>query len=439
MKALLLLALGVWASAAPIFYALELQISDDGAFQGKAQVTFPCPGETDFVFRLYPNHFGSLLSVTGARVNDVQAAWETLDPTVLVILPPQGCQQTVSVSLEFRGRVPSDAQGYGIFWRQDRTMSLSQFYPLLAPWREGWVVHPTFSFGDNLVAAAADYVLTVSVPPGWRPVGSGREEELAPGLWRLGGPDLREMGLVLVKGFAERVLAHPSGVELRVVFPSELGPAADQALKVAAEALTLFTSFLGPYPYPDLDMVFVPLVGAGGVEYPRLILIDWDYAFDPKQDVFAEIVAHELAHQWWYGEVGTDQVAEPWLDEGLATYTSSLYFEAHGKLSEKVAEWESRWERAKKLFPKGSVKSALWDFAAHWDARRSYSGYVYSGAALFLYEVRKILGDAAFFGALRRFREENRWSLASASRLLEILREKGGPSLEAIVAKYFGG
>ncbi len=437
MKAILLVLFGIWASAASISYDLELSVSADGTFHGKAQVTFPCPSGTDPVFRLYPNHFGPFISLTSAWVDNLRARWETLDPTVLVVLSPQGCQQTVTVTLEFRGEVPAAAPGYGIFRRQKRTMTMAQFYPVLAPWREGWVVHPTFSFGDNLVAEVADYVLTVSVPPGWMPVGSGQEEELAPGLWRLTGGNLREMGLVLVRDFAERRLAHPCGVQLRVLFPPELGAAANQALNIAAEALSLLTQFLGSYPYADLDMVFVPLWGAGGVEYPQLILIGWDYAYHHESDVFAEIVVHELAHQWWYGEVGTDQVAEPWLDEGLATYTSSLYFAARGKFEEKVQEWEARWRRARELFPGGSVGDALWGFAVNWAAQRSYSGYVYSGAALFLQEVRRLLGDAQFFAALRRFREEHRWGLALASRLLDLLREAGGPPLEALLTPYF--
>ena len=37
------------------------------------------------------------------------------------------------------------------------------------------------------------------------------------------------------------------------------------------------------------------------------------------------VVAHELAHQWWYGVVGNNQVKEPWLDEGLTTFSELLY------------------------------------------------------------------------------------------------------------------
>ncbi|MEN3010184.1 MAG: M1 family aminopeptidase [Candidatus Bipolaricaulaceae bacterium] len=440
MKALLLLGLGLWASAAPISYVLTLKVAEQGTLEGSAQVTFPCPGSSEFVFRLYPNHFGPFLSVTGAWAEGAPASWEALDPTVLVVRAPLPCPQTATLALAFAGVLPEASHGYGIFWRQERTLTLAQFYPLLAPWDEGWRVHPTFPFGDNLVAEAADYVLTLNAPVGWIPVGSGEEEELGPGLWRLAGENLRELGLVLVRGFEEERRALP-GVRLRAVFPPGLRLAAERALAIAAEALALFTARLGPYPYPDLDLVFVPLVGAAGVEYPRLILIDWGYAADPERDFFAEIVAHELAHQWWYGEVGTDQVAEPWLDEGLATYTSGLYFEARGELGRLVEAWRARWAQAKVLFPRGSVGCALWEFAGSPNARRSYSGYAYSGAALFLHEVRTLLGDAAFFGALRRFREEHRWGLAEASQFLALLRAAGGPAqaaLEDLIRKFFG-
>jgi len=152
------------------------------------------------------------------------------------------------------------------------------------------------------------------------------------------------------------------GIPLRVFFPPPLRAAAEKALRVAEEALEIYTEKLGNFPYPDLDLVIVPLASAGGVEYPRLILIAEKYAFDPESELFAEIVAHELAHQWWYGEVGADQVREPWLDEALATYTSGLYFETKGKLAEKLAEWQYRYQRAKRLNPSASVESALWEF-----------------------------------------------------------------------------
>jgi aminopeptidase N len=39
------------------------------------------------------------------------------------------------------------------------------------------------------------------------------------------------------------------------------------------------------------------------------------------------LVAHEVAHQWWFGVVGGDQIDEPWLDEALTQYSTMLYYE----------------------------------------------------------------------------------------------------------------
>lgn len=35
---------------------------------------------------------------------------------------------------------------------------------------------------------------------------------------------------------------------------------------------------------------------------------------------------HELAHQWWYGIIGNNEYADPWLDESFAVYASNLHW-----------------------------------------------------------------------------------------------------------------
>ncbi len=413
-------------------YSIELTVEKDGTFWGEALVcTSVEPGQKELLFRLYPNAFGPFLELTEAWAGGIPLPTDSVEPTVWVVYLPEESPQTVAVELRFQGRLPNELLGYGIFARTSSTVTLSQFYPILAPWDGEWRVYPTFAFGDNVVAEVADYTVEVVLPADFLPVGSG-EENFVSGKWRISGENLREFGLVLVCGY-EVLSSVWQGIPLRVFFPPALRPAAEKALTVAQEALAIYTEKLSDFPYPDLDMVIVPLASAGGVEYPRLILIAEKYAFDPESEIFAEIVAHELAHQWWYGEVGVDQVREPWLDEALATHTSSLYFEAKGKLPEKVAEWRYRYERAKRLHPTATVGSALWEFPSG----QGYSSYVYAGGALFLHEVRVLLGDALFFSALRSFREEFRWRLAQGAELLALFLEIK-PEVSTLVHKYFG-
>lgn len=432
-----LLALALLSSStlsAALRYELTLSVDTTGAFWGEVSVTMPrvTVQQRETLFRLYPNHFGPFLRIEEAYDLGKPLAMDSVDPTVVVVLLPEGLPQTVSIRLKFSGALQKNLLGYGIFAHTPAAMTLSQCYPILVPWDEDWLLYPTFSHGDNLVAEVVDYQVNLTIPSGWIPVASGEEEELGPGSWRIRGENLREFGLVLVSGY-EAIEEEWGGLKMRVFSPPELKSAAQRALALAQECLPLFTSTLGPFPYPDLDFVIVPLVGAGGVEYPRLILIGQEYAQDPSSPFFAEIVAHEVAHQWWYGEVGTDQVGEPWLDEGLATFTSALYFEKRGELEAMVRAWRERYARAKRINPKASVGSPLWAFPEG----VGYSGYIYAGAALFLQEVRMVLGDTAFFEALRAFRQEFRWRIAHGCDLLKMFGQK--EAIQKLVEHYFGG
>ena len=60
-------------------------------------------------------------------------------------------------------------------------------------------------------------------------------------------------------------------------------------------------------------------VGADGgfsMEYPRAIHLTRSKVTD------SYVVNHEVAHQWFYAQLGNDQMREPWLDEGFADFTA---------------------------------------------------------------------------------------------------------------------
>ena len=57
-----------------------------------------------------------------------------------------------------------------------------------------------------------------------------------------------------------------------------------------------------------------------------MVMIDGSL-YDGDQDDWLELVTvHEVAHQWWYGLVGNDEVHDSWLDEGLTEYSTILYY-----------------------------------------------------------------------------------------------------------------
>jgi hypothetical protein len=89
-------------------------------------------------------------------------------------------------------------------------------------------------------------------------------------------------------------------------------PRLGATLRIARRTVEALERRLAPYGSRELDMVLL-YGGAGGfagMEYPELVFTV----------PFPVVIAHEIAHQWWYGLVGNDQYREPWLDESFASY-----------------------------------------------------------------------------------------------------------------------
>ncbi|NOX44463.1 MAG: M1 family metallopeptidase [Caldiserica bacterium] len=147
------------------------------------------------------------------------------------------------------------------------------------------------------------------------------------------------------------------------------------------------------------------------------------------------IFAHEVAHQWWYAQVGNDQVREPWVDEALATYTSGLAMDGWGMFDELRAYWERSYELGRSRVPGATPFDPVWAFPEG----RGYGGIVYSGGALFFLDLEGTMGRAPLLRALRRYLGEYRWGIATGAELLGILRDAGGAGAKEVIEGWRRG
>lgn len=89
-------------------------------------------------------------------------------------------------------------------------------------------------------------------------------------------------------------------------------------------ALRHFSTALGQYPWPQISAV-EGLVE--GMEYPMVIFCP---SLQKREDQFW-ILTHELGHQWFPMQVGSDERRYPWMDEGFNTFTNYDVAEAFFK------------------------------------------------------------------------------------------------------------
>ncbi|MFD0636300.1 hypothetical protein ACFQ9X_36765 [Catenulispora yoronensis] len=136
-----------------------------------------------------------------------------------------------------------------------------------------------------------------------------------------------------------------AGVTVDAYWPnSESDSNCRELMRYAASALDSYGERFGAYPYPRFTIVFDEFGSAfDGMEYPNYVLAS----------AYRGAVAHEVAHQWWFGLVGDDQYRHPWLDEAFAEY-SAEQFEGGGSRptaatgSRPTNGWTSRWTSSRR-------------------------------------------------------------------------------------------
>lgn len=300
------------------------------------------------------------------------------------------------------------------------------FYPLVPRRLDGrWQVAAAPPNGDTTNSDVSLYRLRIEAPAGYALAVSGveiaREEEGESQTVEFVTGPMRDVAFALGDLVMESRAAGP--VSVRVWLLPEHAGEMDEILRAAAFQTSLLAERVGPYPYPELDVVDAP--GAfGGIEYPGLVFIGTVGGADAISPT-----VHEVAHQWFYGLIGNDQLREPWLDEAAATYSEVLYDEeryGQGRATGLLSEYRA-WLR---LDPEAETPIGL--PVDRYPGVSDYGLFVYLKGALFFDALRTELGDEAFFSFLQEYYDRFAYGFADAAGFQAEAEDECGCDLEAL-------
>jgi aminopeptidase N len=144
---------------------------------------------------------------------------------------------------------------------------------------------------------------------------------------------------------------------------------------------------------------------------------------DDLMDSMLEFVtAHEVAHQYWHGLVGSDSRLHPYLDEGLAQWTAITYLEdRYGAAKAKQVGDMNVAMNYKVMRLLGNDDAPVDRPASAFANMVSYAGLVYGKGPYLWSALRTELGDKAYFDAMRSYVAKNRLRLAPPRALIDEL------------------
>ena len=431
-------------------YSLELEIANDllsvGAHQDVCYTNQEAEPLEEVVFRLFPNLFGGAMTVSSVSVNQnaVEPRLDLADSALWVDLdPPLQPGESVAMDVDFEVQVPQEMSGnYGLFGLHEGVLSLHEAYPVIPVYDdEGWNVELPPAQADVAYYDAAFYVVNVSVPKDLIVAASGVEiarEDDGPRqkITFAAGP---ARGFYLAASADYTVVSGQAGeITVNSYAPAEAKDGARLALDVATRALESFNARFGPYPYTEFDVVSTALQ-ALGMEYPGMTAITAQ-VYDLQGSVrgvsapvmLESTMAHEVAHQWFYNVVGSDQVDEPWVDEAVVQYLTGLYYlDTYGEAGyEGVrSSWVDRWDRADRAdIPIGLPVRDYQD--------AEYGAIVYGRGPLFIEALAEEMGVETFNAFLRDYYASNAWDVGTGWAFRALAEQYCGCDLSALFSEW---
>lgn len=360
--------------------------------------------------------------------------------------------QTVTLELSWVTQLPHvfARSGYGGDFHM-----VAQWFPkpgVLGP--DGrWRAHP-FTFHSEFYADFGDYEVELDVPYTMAVGATGiRTASATEGERRLltyRAQMVHDFAWTAGQNLVEQTREH-EGISIRQLIPPDRAADGPAHLDIAVATLDHMQRRFSPYPWSTLTIIHPPpyAAGAGGMEYPTLFTTGDRERLPPGADAlgFSErfsglyVTAHELGHQWFQGLLASDEFAQPWLDEGLNSFSNALVYFDHYADEEIAGEdvWIASVGGQRLTLGDGLRLRQRWrsaqadvsdQTAADFDPLHGeYGVTTYRRTSAWMLTLRAIAGRDRFDAAMRTYADRFRFRHPTGADLEDVLVEGLGDTV----------
>lgn len=396
------------------------------------------------VQKAYPNGFSEGNIVIGGVYvggNELVFSIEDKEKSILTVqIPELQPGNEMEVQINFTLKIPNISHrfGYG-----GNTLNLGNWYPIVCVLEEdGFFTEPYSASGDPFYSDIANYNVSLTFDSNLKIAHTGTILSSTAQNNKItitaSAKAVRDFAIVLSEKF-DVVSADVGKTKVNYFYYNDTNY--QNNLQTAIDALKTFNKMIGEYPYEVLNVVKANFLH-GGMEYPMLVYVSDTVDNDEE---YTKVIVHEIAHQWWYGVVGSNQIQVGWLDEGLAEFSTALFFEKNENygityedtISSALSSYLLFCDVFREVYDNldTSMNRSLTEFKT--DTEYVYIAYV-KGMLLFD-AVRDVVGKNKMEKCLQVYYADNAMQFATPAKLIESFEKASKKDLKNFITSWIDG
>lgn len=319
----------------------------------------------------------------------------------------------------------------------DNAVNLGNWYPVLCQMSNGgYDCTPYYNIGDPYVTDVANYNVTLKLPTNYVVASSGALQDATQengfACYTYKANALRDFAMVLSSNY-KKLSQQVGDTQVNYYYYNDAVP--EESLATAAGMLDFLNKNVGGYPYETYSVCETDFC-YGGMEYGALAMIT------SGSTAYNEAIAHETAHQWFYGLVGNNQITNAWMDEGLAEFLTYMYLNETG-----AVPIENSIKAVTKTYV--SYVDVLNHYYDHVDTSfRALDGYkndneyvvfTYVKGSLLFGTLYEVMGKTKFTKALQDYFDECICTVATPEQMIQAFCGVSGQEMSKIFTDFIEG
>jgi aminopeptidase N len=285
-----------------------------------------------------------------------------------------------------------------------------------------------FPVNDRLTDKAT-YDITITAPTGLAAVSNGVlaskriSGRLTTWRWVEAAPMASYLAIVAIGNYRVSMTKH-NGLPVVLAVANPLPHTVDAELANTPTIVDFLASQFGPYPFNSVGGIVYTQPNLDALENQTRPSYSSD-DFDSPDDA-NDLMAHELAHQWFGDNVTIADWSDIWLNEGFATYAEWLWSQHIGSRTPKQSfdRLYSKPDRFPLDPPAKPTLNSLFDDT------------VYTRGAATLEALRITVGDPTFWRIIRGWAQLHAGGDATTAEFIAYAGQVSGRSLDAFLRSW---